>query len=102
MIKEFIRPIGPVLMLLAVAQALLRLQTALAAGNDPLDRELAARLQELGFTANIEATLEKRLGRSIAPCRTCSSRRPSFLQPNGRKPPALNFLAITTRFAPKF
>ena len=38
---------------------------ALAGGSeDPLAQKLMARLKELGFTGNVEATLEKRLGRS--------------------------------------
>ena len=38
---------------------------ALAGGSeDPLAQRLMARLKELGFTGNVEATLEKRLGRS--------------------------------------
>jgi len=37
--------------------------------SDALDRELTARLQELGFTGNIEATLERRLGRPVDPTR---------------------------------
>ena len=38
---------------------------ALAGGSeDPLDQRLMARLKELGFTGNVEATLEKRFGRS--------------------------------------
>jgi cytochrome c peroxidase len=32
---------------------------------DPLDQALSARLRELGFTGNIEATLEQRLGRRV-------------------------------------
>jgi len=40
--------------------------------SDALDRELTARLQELGFTGNIEATLERRLGRPVDPTRAVS------------------------------
>jgi cytochrome c peroxidase len=36
---------------------------------DPVDAALVERLQQLGFTGNIEATLEQRLGRSIDPAR---------------------------------
>jgi cytochrome c peroxidase len=35
------------------------------AAADPLDQQLSARLAELGFTGNIESTLEQRLGRRI-------------------------------------
>ena len=43
---------------------------ALASGSeDPLTQRLMARLKELGFTGNVEATLEKRLGRSTDPAR---------------------------------
>ena len=43
---------------------------ALAGGSeDPLAQRLMARLKELGFTGNVEATLEKRLGRSTDPAR---------------------------------
>ena len=36
---------------------------------DRLDQELFARLQQLGFTGNIENTLEQRLGRPVDPAR---------------------------------
>lgn len=36
---------------------------------DALDQELTARLRRLGFTGNIEATLENRLGRRVDPVR---------------------------------
>jgi cytochrome c peroxidase len=36
---------------------------------NPLDQQLAARLQELGFTGKIAATLEQRLGRAVDPAR---------------------------------
>src|SRR5206468_6943401 len=34
-----------------------------------IDQALVERLQQLGFTGNIEATLEQRLGRSVDPAR---------------------------------
>jgi len=56
---------------LILAVALLGTATrALAGGSeDPLAQRLMARLKELGFTGNVEATLEKRLGRSTDPAR---------------------------------
>src|SRR5581483_3541228 len=36
-------------------------------GSRPIDRQLTARLEELGFTGNIQSTLEQRLGRKIDP-----------------------------------
>ncbi len=59
MINEFSRPISVLLHMLLVVSALLCPRTVAAGGDDIVDRELAARLQELGFTGNIEATLEK-------------------------------------------
>src|SRR5207247_155111 len=55
--------------MLLVVSALLCPRTIAAGGDDIVDRELAARLQELGFTGNIEATLEKRLNRAVNPAR---------------------------------
>src|SRR5204863_9100076 len=69
MINEFSRPIGVLLHMLLVVSALLCPRTVAAGGDDIVDRELAARLQELGFTGNIEATLEKRLNRAVNPAR---------------------------------
>src|SRR6266702_3490096 len=70
MINEFSRPISVLLhMLFLVVSALLCPRTVAAGGDDIVDRELAARLQELGFTGNIEATLEKRLTRAVNPAR---------------------------------
>ena len=40
-------------------------QTSAAADHDPLDQELAARLLQLGFTGQIESTLELRIGHRI-------------------------------------
>jgi cytochrome c peroxidase len=40
-----------------------------SADSEDIDRALVGRLQELGFTGNIEAGLEQRLGRSIDPAR---------------------------------
>jgi len=40
-------------------------QTSAAADHDPLDQELAARLRQLGFTGQIESTLELRIGHRI-------------------------------------
>src|SRR5215203_5683410 len=36
-----------------------------SSGKDSVDRELTARLEQIGFTGNIEATLEQRLGSPI-------------------------------------
>ncbi len=36
-----------------------------SAVEDPVDRALTARLRELGFTGNVEATLQRRLGRRL-------------------------------------
>src|SRR6266700_3859879 len=70
MINEFSRPISVLLhMLFLVVSALLCPRTFAAGGDDFVDRDLAARLQELGFTGNIEATLEKRLNRAVNPAR---------------------------------
>src|SRR5436190_925255 len=69
MINEFSRPISVLLHMLLVVSALLCPRTIAAGGDDIVDRELAARLQELGFTGNIEATLEKRLNRAVNPAR---------------------------------
>src|SRR6266516_3344375 len=44
---------------------LVPLRLAAAADSGPLDQTLLERLQQLGFTGNIEATLEKRLGRPV-------------------------------------
>jgi cytochrome c peroxidase len=40
-------------------------QASAKAGRDSLDEQLAARLQQLGFTGRIESTLELRLGRHL-------------------------------------
>src|SRR5437867_10850781 len=69
MINEFNRPTSVLLHMLLVVSALLCPRTVAAGGDDIVDRELAARLQELGFTGNIEATLEKRLNRAVNPAR---------------------------------
>jgi len=69
MINEFSRPISVLLHMLLVVSALLCPRTVAAGGDDIVDRELAARLQELCFTGNIEATLEKRLNRAVNPAR---------------------------------
>src|SRR6266436_3918479 len=59
MINEFSRPISVLLHMVLVVSALLCPRTIAAGADDIVDRELAARLQELGSTGNIEATLEK-------------------------------------------
>src|SRR5712691_6584492 len=40
-------------------------QNSARADHDPLDQELRARLQQLGFTGKIESTLDQRLGRHL-------------------------------------
>src|SRR5215211_4950736 len=44
-------------------------QTRPGAEKNALDQELTARLQQLGFTGNIEATMEERLGSPVDPGR---------------------------------
>jgi cytochrome c peroxidase len=58
--------------LLAVVLAdtfLVQPQCSPGAEPDSTDRQLAARLQELGFTGKIASTLEQRLGRAVDPVR---------------------------------
>jgi len=51
---------------LAIAGALLsQLENSAAGHLDAIDQYLVERLQRLGFTGNIEATLEQRLGRPV-------------------------------------
>src|SRR5207244_12729406 len=51
---------------LPAVERLLRLGAAFA-DEDALDRQLIARLEQLGFTGKIEASLEQRLGRPADP-----------------------------------
>ena len=53
MINEFSRPISVLLHMLLVVSALLCPRTVAAGGDDIVDRELAARLQELGYAIAI-------------------------------------------------
>src|SRR6476659_3573199 len=58
-------------LLTVLAGSLLLAQLLSAAGGqlDSLDRELTARLQQLGFSGKIAGTLEQRLGRPVDPAR---------------------------------
>jgi len=59
-----------VLLSLAIPCAgLFQAQRAAAANSDGLDSALVERLRQLGFTGNVEATLENRLGRPVDPAR---------------------------------
>src|ERR1044071_1497987 len=62
---------------LIVAVALLSTAARAPAGGsqEPFAQRLTARLKELGFTGTVEATLEKRLGRSTDPARADLGRR---------------------------
>src|SRR5436309_3761773 len=62
------KPPGPWWALLSAGALLLRLQPAFAE-EDALDQQLIARLQQLGFTGKVEASLEQRLGRPVDPAR---------------------------------
>jgi cytochrome c peroxidase len=59
-----IRLVGVAAVLLAGAM-MVAPQTLVGGGGDPLDTQLAARLDELGFTGRVESTLERRLGRPV-------------------------------------
>ena len=63
------KPVRPLLAILSVGLFLLHPQCLLGDGSDRLDRQLTARLQQLGFTGKIESTLERRLGRAVDPAR---------------------------------
>ncbi len=54
-----------ILVLVAVIVVMIVSQPSAKADRHPLDQELTARLQQLGFTGKIESTLEKRLGRHL-------------------------------------
>ena len=54
-----------ILVLAATCALMIISQPSAKAGHDPLDQELTARLQQLGFTGKIESTLERRLGRHL-------------------------------------
>src|SRR6266481_9849522 len=54
-----------IFMLAATCVLMIISQPSAKAGHDPLDQELTARLQQLGFTGKIESTLEQRLGRHL-------------------------------------
>src|SRR5258705_1971779 len=53
------------ILVLTIGCVLIVTQDSAKAGHDPLDQELSARLNELGFTGRIESTLEQRLGRYL-------------------------------------
>jgi hypothetical protein len=53
------KPTGPCLALLSAGALLLQHQPAFAGQGAALDQQLIARLQQLGFTGNIEASLEQ-------------------------------------------
>ena len=62
------KPTGPWFALLPAGALLLQLEPAFA-DEDALDQQLIARLEQLGFTGKIEASLEQRLGRPVDPAR---------------------------------
>src|SRR5438128_8336218 len=62
------KPPGPWFALLSAGALLLQLQPAFAQ-EDELDQQLIARLQQLGFTGKVEASLGQRLGRPVDPAR---------------------------------
>src|SRR5713101_3095630 len=53
------------ILILSIGCVLVVTQNSVRAGHDPVDRELSARLGELGFTGLVETTLEQRLGRHL-------------------------------------
>src|SRR6266545_6735513 len=53
------------ILVLTIGCVLVVTQRSAKADHDPLDQELSARLNELGFTGRIETTLEQRLGRHL-------------------------------------
>src|SRR4051812_14665721 len=73
-IKTLVKPTGFVrislaFVLLSAAALWLAAQNASAGDKDLPDRELSTRLKQLGFTGNIQATFEQRLGRAVDPAR---------------------------------
>ena len=62
------KPPGPWFALFSAGALLLQLQPAFAE-EDELDQQLIARLEQLGFTGKVEASLEQRLGRPVDPAR---------------------------------
>jgi len=62
-----VQKIQVLLILLPTAACLLIIvsQNSAKASHDPLDQELQARLQQLGFTGKIESTPDQRLGRAV-------------------------------------
>ena len=66
----------PLVLALAISGALLfQLENSVAGHSDAIDQALIERLQQLGFTGNIEATLEQRLGRPVDASRANVGRR---------------------------
>src|SRR5437867_5095170 len=63
-----LKPPCPWFALLSAGALLLQLRPAFAE-EDALDQQLIARLEQLGFTGKIEASLEQRLGRPVDPAR---------------------------------
>src|SRR6186997_860164 len=55
------------LVVAAFGLLLLASQPLFGAGQDPLDAQLRSRLAQLGFTGDVESTLETRLGRRVDP-----------------------------------
>src|SRR6266545_4666376 len=53
------------ILVLTIGCVLVVTQRSAKADHDPLDQELSARLNELGFTGRIETTLDQRLGRHL-------------------------------------
>lgn len=63
------RPAGLLLAVLFAGTLLFQAHSAFAEDEKAVDKQLLARLQELGMTGTIEASLEQRLGRSVDPAR---------------------------------
>src|SRR5262245_60527833 len=67
--KKLAKRTGTFVTLLSVGALLCHPLTSKADDDKALDQQLVAKLKELGFTGNIESTLEQRLGRAVDPAR---------------------------------
>ncbi|MBI3851276.1 MAG: hypothetical protein HY298_13530 [Verrucomicrobia bacterium] len=63
------KPCGLFFTVLLAGALLLQSSSALARDEDQLDRQLIARLKQLGFTGKVDSTFEQRLGRAVDPAR---------------------------------
>ncbi|MCI0538066.1 MAG: hypothetical protein L0Z50_22850 [Verrucomicrobiales bacterium] len=70
-----LKPTRSLVAIFSASLLLAQLPHASGGQSDVLDQQLTARLQQLGFTGNVEATLEQRLGRAVDPARACSQNR---------------------------